>query len=689
MKVVRACALGLLLAVLGYAAFPASADVSNSPFLLMRDLQIGMEGFGKTTTGGDRVRLFQVRIVGIIDNPGDLNDFILVRASGDLIREAGGYAQGMSGSPIYINNRLIGAFFAAFLYDESPNPIGLVRPIETMLKLIEPIQKTIEAQSPVSSLPTRADKELLPLEQAIEDVRFEDGTMRRVEFVSRPPSERERRAHPDTLYAVRTGTPLWVSGLTGRALDWFKTGVDATVFERYASGLLPISPSMRPQGLRDFMEELQTGFEERFGSSIYPFAATAAQFGEFDEEFEPGRPMAALLTNGDVTLGGVCTTSYIDSEAGVLLACGHQLFLTGDSGLFLAKARVIDTVNSGPISFVLPQVDRFEILGTILQDRMQAIGAAIDRLPKSVRLTARIQDVTTGAVQDLTINLADTSTFVPFLVFASLLQGVDVTLNRIGKGTMRVEYTIRGANMPKRLERSDVFTSFNDVALFGPLQVAQVVFLLEQNEFADPEIERIDVDILITEPVKLLQIESIETDKEVYRPGDTIEYTIALRPYRGVTKEVRGSLKLPEDLTARRLTLHVFGGPRRQQNSAQSQTVQYGDITQLIEAVENSTTNDQLTVELLGLPRSNDEGAGKGNDSDFQHVRKLGDWVVTGEGRVTLQIEKPKPEEPEPTQEKSPAEENGPESDSNPQNGETDDSQGEPKDGNCDQPFYC
>ena len=685
MKRVRAYALGFLLAVLGYAALPASADVSNSPFLPLRDLQIGMEGFGKTMIGGDQIRLFQIRIVGIVDNPGEFNDYILVRSSGDLIREAGGYAQGMSGSPIYIDNRLIGAFFAAFLYDESPNPIGLVRPIETMLQLVEPIQKTVEAQSPISRLPEPRE-EPLPLEQALPSVQLEDGSIRRVQFVSRPPGEAERRA--DTLYAVRTGTPLWVSGLTGRALEWLKTGVDATLFERYASGLLPISPSMRPQGMRDFMEELQTGFEERFGSSIYPFAATTAQFGEFDEEFEPGRPMAALLTNGDITLGGVCTTSYIDSEVGVLLACGHQLFLTGDSELFLAKARVIDTVNSGPISFVLPQVDRFEILGTILQDRMQAIGAALDRLPKSVRLTARIQDVTTGTVQDLTVNLADTSTFVPFLVFASLLQGVDITLNRIGKGTMRVEYTIRGAKMPQRLVRSDVFTSFSDIALFGPLQVAQIVFLLAQNEFADPELERIDVDILVMEPVRLLQIQSIEADKEVYQPGDTVEYTITLRPYRGTTREVNGSLKLPEDLTTQRLTLHVFGGPRRRQNSAQSQTLQYSDMSQLIEAVASSTTNDQLTVELLGLPRSDDEEDAGEDDSNFQEIRKLGDWVVTGEGRVTLQIEKPKPEEqPEPAEEKSPEdEEKQPDS----QDEDSDQSEGQSgEEGNCDQPFYC
>ncbi len=647
MRALRVLALGALLVALAYATLPASADVNAGPFLFMRDLRIGLEGVGRTTIGEGRPQLFQVRIVGLVDNPGDLNDYILVRSSGDLIREAGGYAQGMSGSPIYIDNKLIGAFFAAFLYDESPNPIGLVRPIEAMLKLVGAVQRAADAAQRKDD---EGDEEeaLWPLEEALRSVRWEDGQRRTVKVVSRPPELAERRAHPDTLYAVRTGTALWVSGLSGRALDWLKRGLDPRVFERAASALLPLRSPMELGLDRGFLEELQRGFEERYGAAMYPFAAASNSdvLGAFaPEEFKPGRPMAALLTNGDVTLGGVCTTSYVDPEAGVLLACGHQLFLTGESRLFLARAQVIDTVNSGPISFVLPRVDRAEVLGTILQDRVQAIGALLGRPPRSIRLTVRVRDITTDTVRDLTVNLADVSRFVPFLVFASLLQGVDTTLNRIGQGTMRVEYTIRGDNLPRRVGRADVFADFNDIAVFGPLQVAQTLFLLMQNEFADPQISRIDVDILTMKPVRLLQVVDVETDKEKYRPGETVRYTVTLRAYRGEERRIEGSLELPEELEARRLTLRVRGGLRRQQGAAQQASAsqqQYGSLEDLLRAIEEATTNDQLTVELVGLTKG-------GGGEAFQEVRKLKDWVVTGEGRVTLEIERPKPQpKPQP-----------------------------------------
>lgn len=627
-KIVRMVMLSLLLLAVASAVLPASASLSPATFMAFKDLRVGMAGVGKTTIRGDQVQLFYARIIGLIDNPGELNDYILVRSSGDLIREAGGYALGMSGSPIYINDRLIGAFFAAFLYDESPNPIGLVRPIETMLKLLESVQKAASGQSTSFQAPK-------DLEQVLKTVELEDGK-KEVVFVSWPPELEERRAHPKTVYAVRTGTPLWVGGLSGRALEVLKQGLNPQMLAEYASSLLPLATP-------GFLEELERGFEERYETTIYPFAQAPSQPREFIGVggFEPGRPMAALLTNGDVLFGGVCTTTYVDQKAKVLLACGHPLFFTGEASLFLAQASIIDTVNSAPISFVLPQVERTEVLGAVLQDRLQAIGAALDYQLPAIRLTSHLKDVSTDATRDFTVNMAPSRDFVPFLVFASLLQAVDTTLNRIGRGTMRIEYTIRGTEMAKKLERSDVFVSFSDIAVPGPLQVAQVVFLLSQNEFLDPGLERVDVEIFVTDAIRLLEVKSIETDKEAYKPGETVRYAIKLRTYRGPDRKVIGSFKLPEDLKVKSLIVHVFGGPRKR--DSQPVLPEVNSLTELIEAIESLTTNDQLTVELLGLPEEEEE---EGEGKSFQDIKKLKDWVVTGESRTTIQIELPKkPEE--------------------------------------------
>jgi hypothetical protein len=644
MKLTRLLALGILLVVVGAATIPASADTDSSPFMLFKDLRVGMEGIGKTTIGGDQIRIFQTRIVGLVDNPGELDDYILVRSSGDLIREAGGYAQGMSGSPIYFNNKLVGAFFGSYLFSDSPNPIGLVRPIETMLKIEDRIEKAVDASKNNQMSLRTDDFDHEPSAETLKNVRWDDGSTKTIEFVATPPSLATRQTHPNTAYVVRTGTPLWVSGLSGRSLDWLSSGVNATTLQQISSNLLPISSV----GNQNFLDQLSKGFVQRYGTAVYPLAAAAT--GEsgpasFSEDFEAGRPMAALLAQGDVLLGSVCTTTYIDPVKNILLACGHELFRTGDSSLFLAKARVIDTVANSQISFVLPEVDRTDIAGTVLQDRTQAIGASMDYQAQPIRLTVHIHDMTTDTDHQITVNIARTDGLTATLVFTAILQSVDDTLNRIGKGTMKVEYTIRGKGMSKKISRSDVFASFNDIALTGPLQAAQIVYLIDQNEFVDPQIDWVDVDISATNDIRWYDIKSIETDQETYHPGDTVRYIIVMKSYRGDEKKITGSFTIPADTTARRLTLYSFGGPARAQQNNQSQQVEFKSLDEMLGAIEKITGNDQLTVQVLGLPPNpKDSSADQDPTLDVQH---LNDWVVTGEDRVNIQVEpQPKPEVP-------------------------------------------
>ena len=703
MRLARSLALVALLLAVGAATLPATAQNDDSPFLLFEDLHIGMEGIGKTTIGGGDIRIFQTRIVGIVDNPGELNDFVLVRSSGDLIAQTGGYAQGMSGSPIYINDKLIGAFFAAYLFDQSPNPIGLVRPIETMMQLNSRIETQAEEAMATSSLINNAEENVLTV---FENVNFEDGSVKTIELVENAPSLATREANPDTLYAVKTSSPLWVNGLSGRSLEWLSKGLSSDVLENFGSTFADFEPAM---GM-NFGELIELGVERRYNTMVLPMAATStsAQVGNFADEFVPGGSMGALLTTGDVSFGGVCTTSYVDYDADILLACGHQIFLTGESSLFLTQANVIDVVNSAQISFVLAEVNTQESAGTIFEDRIQAIGGSLGVHQESARMTARAHDMTTDVTRDITVNMAPTTNLTASLVFASLLQLVDDVLNRVGRGTMKIDYTIRGDGMSQRISRSDVFVSFNDIALAGPLQAAQLVFLIDQNEFIDPKIDRIDVDITTTDEVRWYEVTDIETDKEVYHPGDEVRYIIVMNSFRGEERREAGSFIIPDDTTVRRLTLHSFGGPRRTSSgSSAAQPITFDNLDELLGALEQITGNDQLTIELLGLPVDPDDDS----SVETTKVQHLGDWVVTGDDRVNIQIEpRPEPvqeieeplEEPEDNSTQTPDEENSRDDDSSEGNDEEETSESEEteseeseesseegSDEDCEQLFYC
>jgi hypothetical protein len=97
----------------------------------LRDVRAGQHGVGRTVIAGNKIEEFQVEILGVLENIGPRQSIILARLSGAGIENAG-VMQGMSGSPVYIDGRLVGAVALAFPF--SKEPIAGIRPIEDMLR---------------------------------------------------------------------------------------------------------------------------------------------------------------------------------------------------------------------------------------------------------------------------------------------------------------------------------------------------------------------------------------------------------------------------------------------------------------------------------------------------------------------------------------------------------------------------
>ena len=111
-----------------------SGSVAQAASLFMGtdELRPGMRGIGKTVVSGTTIEAFDVEIIDVMHQPGD-GDLILVRTSGDVIDRTGGIAQGMSGSPVFIDGRLVGAI--AYGWKLSDSRVGMLTPIADMMKL--------------------------------------------------------------------------------------------------------------------------------------------------------------------------------------------------------------------------------------------------------------------------------------------------------------------------------------------------------------------------------------------------------------------------------------------------------------------------------------------------------------------------------------------------------------------------
>src|SRR3984957_3951887 len=148
----RPWGLVLLLCALGHAT-------GATELFPLQDVKAGMHGVGRTVFSGGRIDEFAVEILGVLENIGPKESLILARLSGGPLSSTG-VLQGMSGSPVYIGGRLVGAVAMAFPF--SKEPIAGIRPIADMLDSVERkpgSRATIHLDSPevLAALPKRSE----------------------------------------------------------------------------------------------------------------------------------------------------------------------------------------------------------------------------------------------------------------------------------------------------------------------------------------------------------------------------------------------------------------------------------------------------------------------------------------------------------------------------------------------------
>src|SRR5438128_8890610 len=108
----------------------------------LSQIQKGMRGYGVTVFEGNRLEKFDVEILGVLHNIGPRQDLILAKIDSPMVQRAGVIA-GMSGSPVYIDGKVIGAL--AYSWQFAKEPVAGITPIEEMLKIADLGQSTSSA----------------------------------------------------------------------------------------------------------------------------------------------------------------------------------------------------------------------------------------------------------------------------------------------------------------------------------------------------------------------------------------------------------------------------------------------------------------------------------------------------------------------------------------------------------------
>lgn len=553
--------VGVLVLVLVLVSWGAAA-AQRTEFMVLNEVRAGMTGIGKTIVSGDTISEFSVEVLGVIDEPGTLSDFLVVRVSGEAIGRSGGIAQGMSGSPIYIDGRLVGALSRAASWSKEIVPIGLVTPIEPMLEVLE-AAKMAAAPDPQSVL----------------------AGVRVVECASAPDAAMMAAA-PDTVFAYPVSSPLVVAGLSDRARAVLMGGASAAARPR---GLLV--DVLPPHALGPHLDGLSA-----FSLSILPASAgpAAGAWGAEAPAPVPGGGLGVALASGDITIGALGTVTYVDGDG--IIGFGHPFLLNGASSFPLTSVSILDTIKALDASFKLGTIGA--PIGVIREDRTAAIGGTLGGTAETVDVELRVEDAD-GGERTLATQIVDEPRLLPELLLASGLEAVDSVLDRIGAGTVEVTYTIAGDGMPSTLERRDVFLSTQDVAVYPVWQLADIVAYLEYNEFKDPQLTEVSASMRVTRDLRAIRIEDLTLDQLAYEPGDEITFTLVLQTYQAEKIVRRGTLWIPDDLLADEIVVRAYGGPRPLERGEEAQT--FDGLADVIALIESLPSYEQLTVELFAV----------------------------------------------------------------------------------------
>jgi len=492
-------------------AVPVRAQPSTPDLMAPSEVKTGMKGYGLTTLAGLRPQRFEFEVLGRLAGYFPKGDMVLIRMSGPVIDEAGIIA-GMSGSPVYIDGKLLGA--VAYGWSFCQIPLAGVTPAVDMMTVRDiegaPGRAAKDRAREVQRQRARRLAELMTsvpggieMEEAVRQAA--------VQFMVPPAWAGPQRAS--------AGRPLAPAGL-------LPAGVDPTIRP------LPVPLSMGGGLPTDSV--LLSMLE---GSGFMPVQAAGAGASAADDvELEPGMTVGAALILGDMDIAGMGTLTWLDGEHA--LAFGHPMFGSGETDYPFVVGEVQAIVPSRMRSFKLASSGR--VVGRIVQDREAAVLARLGEEPRMFPCTVRIR----GAVdEDYSYRIAGHWETAPMLTFMALYYSSSRWEGSGGRCTLdaRAEIRLKGRSEPLLFENS--YTGYSPVLPLSDL-VAMPMDALLLNPYEEVEIEGVHYEVEVTPGLESAMIESAWADRAKVEPGGRLTVHVRLKQERG------------EDLT-RKLTLEV------------------------------------------------------------------------------------------------------------------------------------
>jgi hypothetical protein len=548
-------ALAGLLAPLPFGLRAARADgvTNRGDIMAVKDIKPGMKGYGLTVFEGTRPEKFDVEVIDVLHNFRPRQELILIKTKHPRL-EVAKVVAGMSGSPIFLNGKMVGAY--AYGWTFGKEPVAGVTPIRSMLDdLVRPIPDRIDGW-PLRVLPPspgarkgerHAGQPKLGRHAIAGRANRFAGRPFNYDLLSHAKQLKDRSARS---MAAATGpvkpvaTPLLLGGMTAASV--------ALANELFA-----------PLGL----EPMQAGG----GGANDPNAP---------KRFEDGGAIGVQLIRGDMSAMGLGTVTRVEGDR--LVAFGHPMMEGGVTALPTAVGKVLWFLASDMRSFKIGMPVRS--VGALVNDRMASIVVSHSAQAPVIPVSMKITGVPGAPYTSWKFEVAHEKFMTPsFMAIAlgSALQATvserqDVSWNsktRLkikGHGEILLEdfgVSIGGTPEP------DEFVRSNLVRAAGALM---------NNPWEPIFIESAHMDIELRYAREILRLRGAEVLESEIEPGQPARIRLTLIPFSGKVVHKVISVPLPAHLAGQTVNMEIVPGYQEERDVADPE-----NVGELVRSLEN------------------------------------------------------------------------------------------------------
>ena len=541
----------------------AQIEWDVAEFMPVSEIKSGMTGKGYTVFFGTNAEEFEYEVVSIEYNSTPGWHVVWAEGTSDNFKRTG-VAGGMSGSPCYIDGRLMGAISLGYFNQREKSNLFGITPIEQMIKVSDRGMKPnlryagvkyFNMNSEYASDGLNMVPALIPEGQmGIHQANINDDS--NISIPGFNPQE----------HSLQLAIPISLPRLDSITLQMLKP-----VFQR--NNMLPV------QG--------------------------AGGGGPVKKSpVEAGQMIGTEFVRGDYNSFGYGTITYIDKNNKEVLAYGHPASGEGNVNLPLS---------GGYVHFILPSSARStkiasatQPIGTLVQDRVPAIAGLVRKLPNAhhyIPITAKIQ-TSDKKVHDAYYEVIREPFYTPLYSAIAIQNIVNAMEFDFNDNTVNAKATIKLAEHPELDTREIVLENTNSSSGSPGFNVGRIISGpisdLITNPYAKLKVESVDFDIKIQDKRSTAQILTAHLDKNVYRPGEKVTMTLTVRPYLEQPKTLTGSIKIPKDTPDGIVLLRAMSASsyRSWQRSRSPGSFSPKNVNQLVKLIQKVEPNTNLVLEI-------------------------------------------------------------------------------------------